>query len=221
MTRDETYQVLAYLAGAYPRYYTKVTQKSMNMQLITWTDVLEEYSFEDVMRGVKGYISTDASGFPPPLGQIVGNMHRVMHPDDMSGLAAWNLVRRALNSPRDQYDAAFAALPEIVQKTLGGKENGVAQLRAWSVCDISTFETVEQSNFLRMFDATEKRVSLDMRTPRKVLAIRGELQKELEEIREERKEITQEARHEIEHAEAPQDKLEALRRRLNGKHTGQ
>lgn len=215
MNRDETRKVITYIAGAYPKFYGNVTERSLQGQIATWTDLLAEIDVNSVMIGVKGYITADSSGFPPTPGQIIEYIQRVKHPSDLTAVAAWSLVRRAVNSPRDQYEAAFAALPELIQETLGGPERGVAQLKAWGGdgMSIQAFETVEQSNFFRSYEATQKRMAIDRKLPPSVLALRGGVTQKLEErMQETAKEPVRAASEPV---EAPSELLESLRRRLN------
>lgn len=215
MNRDETRKVITYIAGAYPKFYSNVTERSLQGQIATWTDLLAEIDVNSVMIGVRGYITADSSGFPPTPGQIIEYIQRVKHPADLTAVVAWSLVRRAVNSPRDQYEAAFAALPKLVQETLGGPERGVAQLKAWGGdgMSIQAFETVEQSNFFRSYEATQKRMAIDRKLPPSVLALRGDAVQRLEEHKGPTPKEPVRATYEA--VEAPSELLESLKRRLN------
>ena len=216
MDKTDTRHVITYIAGAYPKFYSSVTERSLQGQIATWADLLQDYDINEVMAGVRGFISADCSGFPPTPGQIIEYMHKVTHPVDKSGVAAWALVRRAVNSPRDQYEAAFDALPELIQETLGGKQQGVAQLQAWGSDAMTTqsFETVVQSNFLRSYDATQKRLATEQKMPKSVLALRGEVLRRLESKTSHPEKAPETATYEA--VEAPVDRMAQLRRRLGG-----
>ena len=176
MTIDETKKVMAYIAAAYPRYFANVTRESAERQVIPWFDALGEYSAGAVMTGVKSYISADNSGFPPSPGQIVHYIHFTGHPADHSGTEAWALVRRAVNCPWDQMEASFQTLPEMVRRAVGN----AASLRELAMMDTQKFETVAQSNFLRVYAAEQKRQATEQRLPAAAIGVRGRLQKELE-----------------------------------------
>lgn len=176
MTLDETKKVLAYIASAYPRYFTNVTIESAKRQTIPWHDALGEYSTGAVMAGVKSYISADSSGFPPTPGQIIHYIHFTGHPVDPSGTEAWSLVRKAVNCPWDHMEAAFQALPGTVRKAVGS----AASLKELAMMDTQRFETVAQSNFLRMYDTAKKREATEQRLPASAIAARGLLQAELD-----------------------------------------
>lgn len=176
MTIDETKKVMAYIAAAYPRYYANVSRESVERQSIPWYDALGEYSVGAVMTGVKSYISADNSGFPPTPGQIIHYIHFTGNPKDHSGTEAWSLVRKAVNCPWDQMEASFKTLPEIVQKAVGS----AASLKELAMMDSQKFETVAQSNFLRMYDAEQKREATERKVPAAAIAARERLEKELE-----------------------------------------
>lgn len=228
MTINDTKKVMAYIAAAYPRYFANITLESAKRQAIPWYDALGEYSAEAVMTGVKSYISADNSGFPPTPGQIVHYIHFAGHPAEHSGTEAWSLVRKAVNCPWDQMEASFLTLPETVRKAVGS----AASLKELAKMDSQRFESVAQSNFLRMYDAATKREATEQRLPSAAIAVRKQLQEELDarhmkaiglpqadtfgKIEDKRREAsgsetTQGQRH---LTKAPTDKMEQLRKRL-------
>ena len=179
-----------------------------------WFEVMRDYDLASAKAGAISFMAADTSGFPPTPGQIIEYIRQVKQPEELSPLEAWGYVRKAVNSPRDQYEAAYEHLPELVQKTLSGKERGVAQLKVWGGEDmrVSTFETVEQSNFLRSYEATRTRMVTEQKIPQALLELRdkkgmipGEPHKRLETV----------VAHE--RAEAPSDRIKALRSRLGAK----
>lgn len=176
MELAETKKVLAYIACVFPRYYANVTKASADKQAIVWTDLLSDYTVDAVMTGVKSYMSVDSSGFPPSPGQIIEHIHFVGSPRDHSGTEAWALVRKAVNVPWDQFEASFATLPRAAQIAVGSPES----LKELAQMDTQRFETVAQSNFLRMYEAAQIRSNKEKREPSAALAVRERLQEELE-----------------------------------------
>ena len=172
----DTKKVLAYVAAAFPRYYANVTRSSADRQALVWNDALADYSVDAVMTGVKSYISVDSSGFPPSPGQIIEHIHFVGNPRDHSGTEAWALVRKAVNVPWDQFDASYATLPRAAQIAVGNPES----LKELAQMDTQRFETVAQSNFLRMYEAAQIRANKERREPNAAISMRERLQKELE-----------------------------------------
>ncbi len=172
----DTKKVLAYIAAAFPRYYANVTRASADRQASVWNDAFTDYSVEAVMAGVKSYISVDSSGFPPSPGQIIEHIHFVGNPRDHSGTEAWALVRKAVNVPWDQFEASFATLPRAAQIAVGSAES----LKELAQMDTQRFETVAQSNFLRMYEAAQIRAHKEQREPTAAISMRERLQAELE-----------------------------------------
>lgn len=176
MTLEETKKVLAYIAAAYPRYFANVSMESAERQAIPWHDVLGEYTVSAVMIGVRSYIAADNSGFPPAPGQIIHFIHFTGQPTEHSGTEAWSLVRKAVNSPWDQMENAFHKLPEAVRKAVGS----AASLKELAMMDSQSFESVAQSNFLRMYDAVKRRTATEQKIPSAAIAMRKQLQAELD-----------------------------------------
>lgn len=213
----ETKKVLAYIAAAFPRYYANVTRASADRQAMVWSDAFTDYSIEAVMTGVKSYISVDSSGFPPSPGQIIEHIHFVGNPRDHSGTEAWALVRKAVNVPWDQFEASYATLPRAAQIAVGSPES----LKELAQMDTQRFETVAQSNFLRMYEAAQIRANKERREPTAAISMRERLQKELEARRPAAKAISAAAPEptkaiETKGTTAPADKMQALRARLGG-----
>lgn len=226
MTLDETTKTLAYIASAYPRYFANVTDTSWKTMSIVWSETFAEYSAESVMTGVRAYISADMSGFPPSPGQIIGYIHTVGNPADHSGTEAWALVRRAVNVPWDQFEASFNTLPRAVQVAVGSPDS----LKELAQMDTQRFETVAQSNFLRMYDATIRREKTEDRFSGAVIGARQMVAKELmdramqrnptmieNKAGNEQKQITEQPQRErVELSGNTEDMIADLRRRLGG-----
>ena len=232
MTVNETTKVLAYVAQAFPRYFANLTTENWKNMSVVWTDALADYSVEAVMTGVKGYISADSSGFPPAPGQIIRYIHMVGNPADKSGTEAWALVRRAVNVPWDQFEASFATLPRVVQIAVGSPES----LKELAQMDMQQFETVAQSNFLRMYEAARRREATENKFTGSVISARQAVGIELQHRAEARREALTDGQDRIkqltaataakvdkspvksqdDRSEAPQDRLAQLRARLGG-----
>lgn len=217
MELSETRKVMAYIAAAFPKYYQNVTKQSAENQSIVWNEALAEYSVQAVMVGVKSFIASDSSGFPPTPGQVIEYIHFTGNPRDHSGTEAWALVRKAVNVPWDQFEASFGNLPRAVQIAVGS----VASLKELAQMDTQRFETVAQSNFLRMYDAAKRREAKEQVMPNAALAARESIHKELEARRPTAQAIEAKTVQQVEMKQAdadrtvaPADRLEQLRKRL-------
>lgn len=224
MDLTDTKKIMAYVSAAFPKYYANVTKDSVNRQAIVWQEVLGEYSTAEVKAGAMSYIASDSSGFPPTPGQIIEHIHFVGKPQDHSGTQAWALVRKAVNVPWDQFEASFATLPRAVQIAVGSPES----LKELAQMDTQRFETVAQSNFLRMYDAAQRREAKEEKIPNAVIAARDRLALELQSRREARQPalpMTDQKKELIEDVSvnpsaemviAPAEMIELLRSRLGG-----
>lgn len=161
MERDDVKKMVGYMMGAYPGYYSRLQSSAVENQINVWTDIFKDYPVRDVAVGLKAYISAVPGGFPPSPGDIIEFMNRGKNPGNRAAIEAWNLVRKAVNRPRDQLQAAFDILPEPVKIVVGSPDT----LMAWGNVNIEEFETVIQSNFLRSYDATIKRLAIDQKLP--------------------------------------------------------
>ena len=143
MTRDETKKILEIIDCSYPNWKPSKPKETLEV----WHMMLQEYNYNDIARALKAYITTDASGFAPSIGQLINNMSITDRLTGMNELEAWDLVSRALRDGTYHAEERFAELPELVQRCVGSP----SQLRNWGQSDIKSVETVIQSNFMRTY----------------------------------------------------------------------
>ena len=155
MKKSETVDCIIYLDAAYPGAYKRFTEKKFETLVAVWYNTFSEYPVEMVMVGIQGYISSDTSGFPPSPGQVMKVIQNITRQQDMTGMEAWSLVKKAVNSARDKYEEVFNDLPPLIQKVIGGHH----QLLTWGNVREEEFETVIQSNFMRAYEAEKQRQS--------------------------------------------------------------
>ena len=182
MTTDETKKVMAYLAAAYPRYYANLTKGQVEKMSIPWHEALKEYSSGLVIAGVKSYIATDSSGFPPAPGQIIAHIYESAPDTRVSAQEAWALVRKAVNVPWERMQESFDSLPKAIRKAVGS----AASLKELAQMDIATFESVAGSNFIRTYNAVVKREAEHERMPSISSEVRERIAEELEARRAKR-----------------------------------
>lgn len=155
MKKAEVANCLIYLDAAYPNAYRRFDRERMEILIAVWFNTFSEYPAELVMAGIQGYISSDTSGFPPSPGQVMKVIQNITRQQDMTGMEAWSLVKKAVNSARDKYEEVFNNLPPLIQKVIGGHH----QLLTWGNVREEEFETVIQSNFMRAYEAEKQRQS--------------------------------------------------------------
>ena len=79
----------------------------------------------------------------------------------MGALEAWNLVYKAICNSVYHSEEEFDRLPPLCQNVLGNAAN----LREMALMDVNTVKSVEQSHFIRQYDAYAKREAENMKLP--------------------------------------------------------
>lgn len=174
MTREKTQEILMSIQAAYPNY--KPQDKTVTVN--TWTTMLQDYTYEQVMTALKAYISTDTSGFAPSIGQLIDKMHMLNAPQELNEMEAWALVSKALRNGSYGAEQEFEKLPPLVQKAVGAP----SQLRNWALTDMESVENVIQSNFMRTYRAVLKREQETSKLPSEVKQIMTSSNLMLEQI---------------------------------------
>ena len=153
MTVNESAAIIAVLQACYPRYYRGLTKDEYKNMVILWTDLFADFDYQRVKAGVQAYLANDKNGFPPSPGQVIAMIRTAETNNDIGGLEAWALVRKAVQNSYYHADEEYERLPEAVKKAVGSSAN----LRAMAMMDIATFESVEQSHFIRTYNAVVMR----------------------------------------------------------------
>lgn len=171
MTWDETKTIVGIIKSLYPNWRTDNPKSTVD----TWHIVLEDFDANAIQYAIKRYALTDKSGFPPSIGQLIGQLQDTAEPSAMSGMEAWALVLRAIKNSGYNSQQEFAQLPDAVKRAVGSPET----LKSWALSDLDSIG-VMQSNFLRTYNAvaekarTEARLPESMRIPQKGVAQIGE-----------------------------------------------
>lgn len=159
ITTDEVKRILAAIKIAYPNFKVENPQLAVDM----YKAMFQDYTYEQVETGVRRFIATDRSGFAPSIGQIIDNIVKVKEPEELSEMAAWNLVAKALRNGNYGAEEEFNKLPPLVQKAVGAP----SQLRMWAADDEFN-ESVVSSNFMRSYRAIVSRSHEDARIPQAI-----------------------------------------------------
>lgn len=128
----------------------------------TWFALLRDLPYELVVRAAKDYMQT--STFAPTVADIRKRCARNLAPAPMQGVEAWGLVARALRN--GYYGAAeeYAKLPPLVREAVGSP----AQLQEWAAEDSTKVHTIEQSHFIRSYEAIVARHKEDAPLPESI-----------------------------------------------------
>lgn len=169
MTVQEVSKLIYVIKATYPQTFAKHTTRDLDNMIAAWAAVLEDYTYEQSSAGLKIYLASDTKGFPPSPGQVIDCIQKTMRTPELelNALEAWVLVRRAIRNSIYNAEEEYNRLPEAVQKAVGSPAN----LREMSQLDISRVETVEQSHFIRAYDATVQRMKDEAKIPQKILQL--------------------------------------------------
>lgn len=157
MTREETIKIIRIMCDCYPNYKPSNLSETVDV----WNMMLEEYSYSQISMALKTYVHSDISGFAPSIGQLIGKIQIISHPQELDGMAAWGLVSKALRNGTYGAVEEFNKLPPLVRQAVGMPDN----LKNWATSDYQTIETVIQSNFLRTYETVVKRANEINRMP--------------------------------------------------------
>lgn len=147
MTSEETRQVLTVIRASYPNAFKTMSEKDKKDMLSVWCDLFVDDDAMLVMTAVKSYIRSNASQFPPSVGQITDLMYKLSNPNQIDSDKAWGLVYKAVCNSLYHANEEFERLPKEVQAGVGS----ASQLRSWATMDMHDLETVVASNFKRGF----------------------------------------------------------------------
>ncbi len=212
MTHTETKKILAVIMVSYPNY------KPLDIELTvtTWKDMLSAYSYEQVNMALKAYIQTDASGFPPAIGQIVEKLQLFKKSDELNEFAAWQMVLKAMRNSIYHSEEEFAKFPLTVQKAVVSP----GQLREWAMAeDIDgTWMNVTQSNFMRTYRVeAAKEKEMQKLSPDLLKLVQHTPDRIAESVHKEKELSVQEERAEAEKRAVPiPERLKAAYGRLMG-----
>ena len=163
MTRDEVKRIIQIMCATYPNYHPTDLSSTVD----AWHLMLEDYPYNQIAIALKAYITSDASGFAPSVGQLVAKLNAITEGNKPSELEAWAMVSKALRNGYYGAEWEFEKLPELVQKAVGNPSN----LRQWSQTDVDSIENVIQSNFLRTYRNVLKRAEEVGRMPSDIKAL--------------------------------------------------
>ena len=166
MTRSETIKIVYVIKATYPTHFARYTTADFDNLIQAWQAVLEDYTYQQASAGLRIYLASDTKGFPPSPGQVIDCIQKTMaHQElDMNALEAWDLVRHALKNSAYHSEEEFSKLPPVVRRAVGSASN----LREMCMLETSEVETVEQSHFVRNYDAMVKRTRDEAKIPSKV-----------------------------------------------------
>lgn len=164
MTDQEVSKMFLMVQAAYPRVFKDYNAEMIENYIAAWCMVFADIPAEQGFAGLKAYLSTETKGFPPSPGQIMDCIHK-MKPDTIPNeMEAWSLVEKAVSGAFYHAEEEFAKLPQIVRRVV----RNPGRLKEWGMMDSAAFQTVEQSNFMRIYRAEVEREKQVMKIPQDI-----------------------------------------------------
>lgn len=162
MTRDETKKIIMAIVAFFPNWDPTRNGGNLSATVTAWYIVMSDFPYQPIEAALKAYVRVNKSGFAPSPGQLIDLMYEIAHDDDLSDMEAWRMVTRAVSNSIYNAEAEFAKLPPSIKKAVGGAD----VLREWATTtDVSSFQTVIQSNFLRSYRTVKAREAEDRAIP--------------------------------------------------------
>ena len=214
MTFEETCKIIASIMAIYPMHF-KNYNKTLNDSIKkTWFNIFEDKPYQLIDSALNSFIATDTKGFPPTPGninQMLLDMQEAANTNDqISESDAWAMVDKAIRDSTYHSKERFAALPPLVQQAVGSPEN----LKSMAMSD-GFNQSVESSNFKRIYRTVVEREKNRVKIPNKVLNAIGTAEGYKPYVLEEKHDVKQIAT-EFVPEDAP-EQFNALVERLAGK----
>lgn len=143
MTREETKNLFAYIGTLYPLFTKDTTSEKIDL----WTELLCDFTYEEIVLSFREYARTNLTGFPPmPANLIKPIVEKRMSDQAVDEGKAWAMVREAIGNSGYDSVREFKKLPPVIQRAVGDPY----VLFTWSQMDSENM-TVIQSQFLRAY----------------------------------------------------------------------
>ena len=125
MDRQETFKVIMVLKAVYNTAFSKYTPQDFENLASAWQMCLEDYPYEVVSMGVKAFMTTNTSQFPPVPSQIIDIILKLKSATEerpLEASEAWALVDKAIRNSGYYATEEFNKLPPLVQKAVGSAD---------------------------------------------------------------------------------------------------
>ena len=150
MTIKETNQILTMIQNVYPSF---CSNRDPRFLAKLWHAIFENVPYELVKQALMEFIATDTRGFPPPPGALREIILRSAADEDMPGMEAWRLTRRAICRSMYHSREEFEKLPPLARRVIGSPDN----LHSWAGMDDYQIQNNVGPWFLRAYDGCLER----------------------------------------------------------------
>lgn len=142
MTREEFSIIVKGLKAVYTDVKFIPDKDAFNV----WYAMLSDVPYEVMSLATQMYMAKGR--FAPTIADLRERVEIITKRDDeQAELSAWGLVSKAIRDSTYHSKERFEELPPLVKEAVGTAEN----LHNWGLSDISSVETVIQSNFIKAY----------------------------------------------------------------------
>lgn len=146
-----------------------------------WYELLKDIPYKLAEIAIQKHMLTEK--FPPTIADIRTKATEIVDVEEISELAAWSMVYKAICNSGYNSVEEYEKLPPIVQKAVGDPAN----LREWASMDEKMISSV-RARFIDSFKIAEKRMKDDAKLPNHIKAlIDGMRQEKAAEIEAQRR----------------------------------
>lgn len=153
MTREEVLKIILVIKNTYPKTYERFTKADFEGMADMWELIFSDYTYQQISLGLKAYLTTNTSGFPPVPAQLISYTQTTNPVNEMTSAEAWDLVYKAICNSNYNSEAEYEKLPELCKKAIGS----AASLKELAQMDAKTVQSVEGSHFKRNYEELAKR----------------------------------------------------------------
>ena len=165
MTREEAKKIVMIVVTTYPNF----KPNDLGFMVDVWTDMLSDYTYQEIAISLKSYIKSENGGFAPSIGQLINGLNTIkkiaISEKKMTEQEAWAKVYKAICNSNYNSEKEFNKLDYTIQRAVGNS----TILREWAQTDIDSIQNVIASNFMRTFRAIQKQEEEESKIPKDVL----------------------------------------------------
>lgn len=180
MNKQETAKIVTIIQELYPVYYRNYSEDQTATMVQVWSMALDDIPYNEINKAVVRFVKEHTNGFPPNPAELRKLVYESVKPkDEMTGLEAWNVVRKALSRSGWYSTEEFKKLPKDIQRIVGSPN----MLYEWSQTDSDQVGTVIASHFIKSYNAYKERESKTIMSDYKAMIGHGD-QKLLDVLKE-------------------------------------
>ena len=73
MTREEAKKIVMIVVTTYPNF----KPNDLGFMVDVWTDMLSDYTYQEIAISLKSYIKSENGGFAPSIGQLINGLNTI------------------------------------------------------------------------------------------------------------------------------------------------